>query len=342
MHLINAQEEINVDTLIRNLRLNFAVPDLPAFNALQSDPGNLLRPASPKEFSFIANQFFNGNNIIIPKSIAIEIAPIVLIRYNKLTLKDYQKNPILYNTRISLGTLRDSTNISHLAIGFRTTLINKGDIKNDKNLRKVIEDLRSINRNRNEYYDQQLIKLGKSEEYFANHPELRIKFDQEFDSIIHNTGQTIKDYKEYNSWNAEKLDIAFSFVGSSQDSASKHIKYNSFLAWITYARPVGKNGQILGGLNFNSYKVENSTYFDFSLQSRFYIGMNQLKGFVEGQYLHKNIDNTNNIIGRLGCEYHIYNGIWVDFNAGIYKGITHNTSDFVSSFRLIYAIPGNY
>jgi hypothetical protein len=342
IHQINAQEEIKVDTLIKNLRMDFAVPDLPAFNALQSEQSNLLRPSSPKEFSLIANEFFNGNNIIIPKAIAIEVAPIVLVRYNKLTLGDYQKNPVLYNSRISMGTMRDSNNRSRLAIGFRTTLLNKGDIKNDKNLKLILEDLRSENKGRNDYFDQELKKLGKSEEYFAEHPELQTKLNNEYDSIKSTVSQNVIDYKNYTYWNAEKLDLAFSFVGSSQDSIAKNIKYNSFLAWLTYAMPAGKNGQILAGLSINSYKKESSDFLDFSLQSRFYIGINQLKSFVECQYLYKSSDKSNNVIARLGCEYHLYNGIWIDFNAGIYKGITNSTSDFISSFRFIYAIPGNF
>jgi hypothetical protein len=340
--IINSQEKIAIDSLIKNLRLDFAVPDLPAFNALQSEPSSILRPSSPKEFSVIADEFFNGKNIIIPKSFAAEIAPIVIARYNKLTLRDYQKHPIIYNSRISIGTLRDSLNTSHIAIGFRTTLINKGDIKSDKNLRLILDDLQKRNKGRNEYYDRELQKLGKDEAYFADHPELQTKFSHEFDSIYNSSPQNIKDYKENKFWNAEKLDIAISLVGSSQDSIAKNIKFNSLLAWITYARPIGKNGQILGGLSLNSYKKDNQNYFDFSLQSRLYIGINQLKSFAECQYLYKNSDKTNNLIFRIGCEYYLYNGIWVDFNAGMYKDLTKNISGFVSSFRLIYALPGNF
>jgi hypothetical protein len=344
VHLASAQQEIKVDSLIKNLRLDFAVPDLPAFNALQSDPGNLLRPSAPKEFSFIANEFFNGSNIIIPKSIAFEIAPIVLIRYNKLTLKDYQNSPVLYNTRVSVGTLRDSMNISRLSIGFRTTLMNKGDIKSDKNLKLVFDELQARNKGRNEYYDQELKKIGKGDLYFAQHPELQKKYDHEFDSIysIYSSNpQNIKNHMENNCWNAEKLDIAFSFVGASPDSLLKRIKYNSFLAWLTYARPLGRNGQLLGGLFFNTYKDESTTFYDYSLQSRFYMGINQVKGFVEGQYLHKDSNKSNNIIARFGCEYNLKNGVWLDLNAGITNDLTNNTSDFISTFRFIYAIPGN-
>lgn len=151
----------------------------------------------------------------------------------------------------------------------------------------------------------------------------------------------IKDYKENKFWNAEKLDIAFCFVGSSPDSLAKNIKYNSFLFWTTYARPIGENGQFLLGLNTNFLNDDSSNYMNIGIPARIYIGTNMLKGFIEGQYQYKQKIETNNLIMKLGCEYNLYKSLWIDFSAGIYKDLTNNTSDFISSFKLIYAIPGN-
>jgi hypothetical protein len=173
--IVSAQETVPIDSLVKNLRLNFAVPDLPAFNGLEGEPSNLLRPSTPKDFSIVANEFYNGSNIIIPKTIAIEVSPITLMQYNKLTLQVYQKNPTLYNSRVSIGTYRDSTNISRISLGYRTTLVNKGDIKNDKNLKELINHLKDINKSRNEFYESELERLGKTEFDFATDTLLQKK-----------------------------------------------------------------------------------------------------------------------------------------------------------------------
>lgn len=344
--IIKAQKTESVDSLIKNLSLNFAVPDLPAFNALDVEPSNLLRPSTPKDFSIVTDEFYNGTNIIIPKTIAVELAPITLMRYNKLTLNDYQKNPVLYNSRISIGTLRDSTNVSRISIGLRTTLINKGDIKNDKNLKKVMDYLRDKNKSRNEYIDKELKRLGKTDIEFANDEELQKEINASFEKIYlaKNDSLTtlIQDYKKNKLWNAEKLDVAIAFVGSSPDSIAKNIEYNSFSIWITYARPIGENGQFLIGGNVNFNKLDSVNYTNFSLPARIYVGTNEIKGFVEGQYLYKQHEKSNNAILRLGCEYNLYKGLWADFSAGMYKDFTSNSSKFISNFRLVYAIPGNF
>lgn len=344
--ITKAQETVSVDSLIKNLSLNFAVPDLPAFNALDVEPGNLLRPSTPKDFSIVTDKFYNGTNIIIPKRIAVELAPITLLKYNKLTLSQYQRNPVLYNSRISIGTLRDSTNVSHLAIGFRTTLINKGDIKNDKNLKKVLDYLHDKNKSRNEYINNELIRLGMTELEFANDEQLQNELNASFDKIYAGKNDSlnnlIQDYKRNKLWNAEKLDVAVSFVGSSSDSLAKNIQYNSLLFWITYAMPLGENGQFLIGANVHFNKIESTNYTNFSLPARMYVGTNEIKGFVEGQYLYKQYEKTNNAILRLGCEYNLYKGLWADFSTGVLKDFTINSSKFISNFRLVYTIPGDF
>jgi hypothetical protein len=341
---INAQEVLPVDSLVKNLRLDFAVPDLPAFNGLEREEGNLLRPSTPKDFSIVANEFFNGFNIIIPKIIAIEVAPITLIRYNKLTLQDYQRNPILYNSRISAGTYRDSSNLSQMSLGYRTTLINKGDIKSDKNLKELMVHLRNINRTRNEFYDSELERLGITEFEFATDTVLQKQLEDSFNQISSyrdSLQSLLMDYRENKYWNAEKLDIAFCIVGSSPDSAARNIQYNSLWFWTTYARPVGENGQLMWGINTTFFKEDGSKYTNIGIPARFYFGTNMLKGFIEGQYQYKQKAETNNLIMKLGCEYNLYKSLWFNFSAGIYKDLTNNTSDFISTFKLAYAIPGS-
>lgn len=326
------QLNVNLDSLFSNQ--NFAVPDLPAFNALEIEPGNLLRPSSPRDFSIVASEFFNLGSIVIPKSMAVEVAPIVLMRKNKLTLEDYQKTPILYNTRVSVGTLRDSLNVSRVAIGFRTTIINKGDIKGEKRLAEVVNFLRDKNASRNEFLDNS----GYNNFHFAENPSLADSLNREFDKLYAEKEKRAKDILDLKTWNEERLDFAIALVGSSQDSIAENINFNSLHVWLAYGHPLGSNAQLLVGTNLRAHIDNKSYFFDFSLPVRAYVGTNTLKGFAEGQYVYKQNIKTNNFIVRLGCEYHIYKGFWLDFSAGLMNNYTMKTSTFTGNIKLFYAI----
>lgn len=341
----NQAQNFNDSTILyKNLKLNFAVPDMPAFNALEKEPSNLLRPSTAKDFSIIGNQFLSGTSLVIPKSIAIELAPFALMKYNKLTLKDYQEHKFFYNSRISIGSYRDSLGSgSKLGIGYRVSLIDKGDIKHDKNLSKLYEVLAKIKNERVKIMDSIMDKRKITPDKLAMDDKILKELEAEVDSLVKKKQRDaslpmIEDYLD-SAWNDQRLDLAVSWVGASPDTLVKNIHFNKFLFWLTYAHPLKKSGQFLIGANLQYIKKDS---IDFSIPMRFYAGNNQLKFFTEGQFLYKQrATPTSNLIIRLGCEYNLYSGMWLDFNAGIYKDFVNNTSHFVSNFRLLYALPGN-
>jgi hypothetical protein len=340
---VNAQE-VRPESLVKSSKLNFAVPDLPAFNALKTEPGNLLRPSSPKEFSIIADQFYDGSNIIVPKSIAVEIAPITLLKYDKLTLEDYQKHPILYNSRISLGSLRDSINLSKLALGFRTSIINDGDIKSDKNLTVIFNYLRNINNARTGFYTNELKRLNLTRETLSRktfRDSLDIRFNNLWFSKNDSLEKIIRDYIDCKTWNARKLDVAIAIVGSSPDSLAKNIAFSSITGWITYAHPINDYGQFMVGGNVVVYGPGNSNDIEINIPFRIYVGTNKIKGYAGGQYSFRNNTQTNNILFDLGCEYYIGKGFWLNFSGGFEKDIANDRSKLVSKLKISYAIPGN-
>lgn len=336
-----AQNTMNLDSLVK-LNFNYAIPDLPAFNALETEPSNLLRPSSSKDFSIVANEFFDGKNIVIPKAIAIEIAPIKLMKQNSLTLSDYQKSPALYNMRISIGSLRDTSNISKVAIGIRTTLIDKSDIKSKENIEKVYAFLNKKVMAKNKFIDDQLDIMDISEEEYAESPEIQSKIDSLYSALQSTTLKAyLKEHSKYNNWNEEKLDIALSLVGNSPDSIFQNIRFNSLVFWVTYANAIGKNGQILLGGNTRYYNENSTKYFDITIPVRYYYGSNFLKGYIEGQYSYKQNVKSSYITYRMGCEYHLHKGLWLNFGAGVANDITSNSSKFVSNVKFVYAISDN-
>lgn len=354
---VTTAQEFTLDSLVSRIPVKYAVPDLPAFNALGNEPADLLRPSTAKDISITANEFYDGKNIIIPKTFAVEFSPVKLIKGNRLTLQDYQKSAAWYNSRISLGTFRDSFNISKMAIGFRTTLIDKGDPKSEKNLQNIFNVLKDKNKFRNFYLSYAV------RQWAGEHPGVDVAsladslyqvINAEFDSLLisksdklteirnlyeaDNLEPVIEKFENNSQWNAERLDIAIAAVCASPDSLAKNLKFDAFCAWITYAMPIGEKGQFLLGANAGSNMLNDNFYWNVSVPVRIYIGSNDLKGLAEIQYLYKQQYNDNKLFARLGCEYRLHGNIWLNFTAGIQRNFTDNSSDLVSDFKIIYGI----
>ena len=109
------------------------LPDTPAFKALGSEPSNLLLPSKPDELSAVFSEFYQGNHFIIPKDIAFEFAPALLFKKEPITLNEFIDNQVLYTSRISIGTKRDSTGLSRLAFGLRISPIDETNLQNNRN-----------------------------------------------------------------------------------------------------------------------------------------------------------------------------------------------------------------
>jgi len=144
--------------LASQYRVNFSIPDAPAFKLLGADPSNILKPASVRELAIGFSEFLGSDNsIILTKSFALEFSPGLLIGGKKLTLKNYQKNPWMYRTRISIATNQseNENKATTLAFGIRVTKTDESDLRTKKNyeeestrLAKQINDYISIERKR--------------------------------------------------------------------------------------------------------------------------------------------------------------------------------------------------
>lgn len=116
------------DKLSDKYKLDFVIPDIPAFKALNIDPSNILRPSDVKKFAVMLAPFYNNGNPGIPKNFALEFSPWKLQSKNWL-LSDYYKSGIKrlsYNSSFSLGAVSDSTDHpSKVAVGYRFSLLSK-------------------------------------------------------------------------------------------------------------------------------------------------------------------------------------------------------------------------
>ncbi|MEP2773086.1 MAG: hypothetical protein ABJH05_13125 [Fulvivirga sp.] len=336
-------------TLVKNFRLDFAVPDMPAFKMLGTNPSNILRPSSPQALSLMISEFGGGDELILPKSFAAEIAPYILIKSGSLTLDDYDKNSEIYSLRLSIGTERDPENnsTSRLAVGARMTLMDEGDLKNDKEYRDyVLKFLSNKSIIKDKFQSEFLIQNNLTIQTVVQNDSLRQemsdfiddkldKYEQNFDYRL----DTLKQGFKQRNWNKKKLDVAVGMLGSSPDSLAKNVEFNKFSLWSTYGSPVGKNGQLLLGFNYNYFSNDSTEYGVTSLTSRLYGGSNSYKGFGELQIKRDENLESNFIYMALGGEINIKDGIWANISAGLERNWTDNNSAFVSHFDLRFTIP---
>lgn len=372
--IINTQQVDDVkqvtkdDTsLVRNFKLNFAVPDQPAFKVLGTESSNILRPSSSEVVSLVTSNFLQGITPVLPNSFSMELAPLMLIKSNSLTLQEYDKNSILYSTRISIGTSlgNKGSNSRNLGLGARVTLIDKGDLKNDAAYREQLYKLTANlvaddNRLKQEWLKANDLTIQEvvTNDSLNNAMEAYI----ETESIRYN-GKSFqqrlailkKDYRTKN-WNKQKLDVAAAVLLNSEDSLIKNLKYNSTEVWVTYALPVKTWGQLLIGLNYanvNHYTLLTDTFDiavanNVSISSRLYGGTNRFKGFLEAQYelSATEFDNIHTILINGGSEFNITDGIWIGASLGVDmrkdKTLTSFNSNVVGNIDIKFTLPENF
>jgi hypothetical protein len=351
---VMAQNPVN-DPFVNQYRTNLAAPDISAYKALQIDPSKILRPSNTKEISLIVGDLFRNGNILIPEALGIEIAPWLLA--SRKTLAEYRQSSMvrfLHRTSFSVATKRDNAGdfTSRIAFGVKTSFVSKeGDVKMDtKRLEEIFRRQAITLKTRNEYLMNFLKEKGYTPDKMDN-PEVQAEFDtyvkerfNEEEPLNEYISKVVEDFKQKN-WNHRRLDIAFTFTGSSRDTTinlppSNELRYETLSLWATAALPVKKWGQLLIGTQAEFVpERKDSLQFQIALPVRLYAGTNRIKGFAETQVTFT--DTWNNYLFNAGTEFNIRDGFWINLSAGI------STSDFenpvmVSHFDIRFTIPEKF
>ncbi len=337
----------HADSLVKKYKLNFAMPDFPAFKSLGTEPSNLLRPSSIKDFGFVSSEFFNGGSLTIPGSFAVEICPILFTNVNTLTLSQYQKNNAWKSSRFSIGATRDSLNTSKLSVGYRISLINKGDLRTDtKAIKSLNSRLMEQSKTRSLLRNQFLIEHEILPFDITDSIELLVDLYIENKIAVKNAqfALEVKEFKiryKDEHWNAEKLDVAIAVVGQSPDTLLENIGYSSLSFWATYARPLfkGTSSQFLIGLYYQNYLLNAKNFSTLSISNRNYMGSNRAKVFIEEQVAYGSLTEGVSLLLNIGAEVNIKDGIWLDFSAGTTRNVAENSSKLVSQIRFRYTLP---
>ena len=323
--------------LIKNYRLNFPVPDQPAFKIFEGIPSNILRPSSVTDLSIITSSFVQGGSLVLPETFALEIAPLLLAKSNNVTLTEWQKNKVLNSLRLSVGSQKTNFNGVtgyNLAFGTRITLVDKGDIKTDISFQDSIFDItaektRLENNYKLEYLETNNINAITLalDTVHARKAEIYIqtKLDEHFgNDYFENRLIALKEKYRTENWNKEKLDLAMAVLTNSADSLVNNIHFSTLGFWCTWALPIKKWGQAIIGAHYSYEKLDSLvedeiSTFDkqkLSLAGRVYFGTNKIKGFIEGQLYWQNLSAKQNALINLGSEFGLFDGIWITFNAG--------------------------
>ena len=362
----------DIDSLtLSKLKLNFVVPDMPAFKALGTEPSNLLRPSTPQALAVSFSEFYQDKQAIIPKAFAMEISPSLLFesKSNKSLkeFKKYSENGWLNSFRISLGSSTDSTlspSGRNLALGFRINFINNGDLATDKVYQeKILEELRNFRKSIDqEVRNKFALSKGKVfnpnkdidslDIFISNNKTEFNKYLSEQSQIQFANSARLKELKEQykkENWNANKLDFALAVLTSSPDSIAKNIRYNKTSLWLTGGIKIKNHSQILIGVYAQSYQnlldKDNSTkdkfYYDIAIPARYLVGTNRIKGFLESQYKYAGNIESNQFLVNLGAELNLTDGLWINMYGGL-NFDSKNSSNLITNFSLKYTLPENF
>jgi hypothetical protein len=337
--------------LVKNYRLNFAIPEHPAFDIVGSNPDNILRPANSNElFSLIYSDFLTQKTPIIPKNISLEFAPAQLIGINKVRFDEYRDNNlkrILCNMKVSVAakTSGNADSLKNLGIGLRLTWVDKTAlVENQDYIKELIDQTTDIVLLRDRYLNDVVIGRMKyngtiiSYESIAKNDEVKAFVDEEFRkhtaAVKGSEFLTIKNRKKYKNemWNKAKFETAIATRVTSPDSLIKNSHYSKITIYNTFAFPIKTSGQGLIGLNYSNElvdsvktfmtdsattnrKIQTSSVSLVNLSSRFYVGTNSFKVFFEGSCKF-NLQHSIKPSVNFGSEFLLRDGIWGIINLG--------------------------
>ncbi|HTJ50917.1 MAG TPA: hypothetical protein VL443_15750 [Cyclobacteriaceae bacterium] len=326
--------------------LDMSVPDVPALKAIGSGTTNLLKPSDVKEFVAAFDAFNTNGSITLPKSFAIEFSPGKALSKD-WSIDSYQKNPLkyfLYNSALSIATNegnKQSNFGDHLSVGFRFSWAEeKGDILRDKAFitSTAVPLFGSIHSRRVQIEDNYKAKKGipPAMPLTTKQKEDVLK-EMESDEI----GEMVKKYSQDN-WNATRIDIALAWTGETIDSLAENLHASSFAFWTTLAFRLGSHGQFIVGPNFHWFKTGDveGKKIETSIPTRFYIGSNNIKGFIEYELKIvklQNDEDQNSGTFNSGFEFRVKNDFWITYSAGI-KNFFDSDSKFVTNLKVNYAL----
>lgn len=301
----------NLPQMAKELAPNYAVPDAPAFNILNENPDNILKPSSVKDVGIAFADFLGEDErITLPKAFALEFSPALLINGKNLSLEEYQKNDWLYRLRVSLATKRqEESTATDIALGIRFSTEDESDLRTNPD---YITDATNLTQKIQKLYDKRRLELG---------PTATIEEIEDDRALKEEKKLLIEEFVaawEENNWNADITEYAFAAKASSEDSLAKNLEFKRISVWYTKAKKLSTWGQYLLGVYGNYEKRPDSDKYESSgsLMARLYAGNNRFKLFAEAQATLIDDQKPKWLIDS-GLELKAAENLWIDLTAGI-------------------------
>ncbi len=297
------------DTLERKFRVDFAIPDAPAFQLLDLDPSTILRPTTVREFTIAFSDFASsGSSITLPGAFAVEFSPGLIINGRTLSREAYEQHATWYRLRVSAATRRASGAAAptEVAFGLRTSFVDDSDLRCNKD---YVLKATSTTDKINEIYLQARLRAG---------PQGVISLNEDERQQVRELNEQLKATWADEKWNKTVFDVALGAKGEAKDSTGKGFEFISIAGWASYSLGVSDWGQCLLGCKLSGERDSMSNKFLFagSIAGRVYLGSSTFKGFLEGQF--SKVEKQNfTVLANSGAEANLWKGGWLTFSGGL-------------------------
>lgn len=318
---------------IREGELDLSVPESPAFTVLGVSPETVIRPESPRTF---ASSLLNGvdQNGNFQTGVAIDTAPYMLFAGNKVTLKQYREHfptRMLARTQVSFATTKgttDSDQSARLALGFRVTIVDRGDPRRD---RTFAEDLGRA-------ASEVMVRLGPVP---PKDDKAKAEWIQTVESELEKASAPIREAQKKRSWNRTAWTIGGAPSWISDTGSSNDFSWNGGGVWTSLAygfegtKGLEDHAQVILHAR---YRVDEMVPTDpdsmlFVKQNtaiygaRMRFGSPNVIGSIEGAFLQarpSNMPAENFLRITAGLERRLSSDLWLQLGIGGESGRREN------------------
>lgn len=318
------------DMRAADARLNFAVPEAPAFAILNYTPSVIIRPSTTREIALAVADWIRGGSVL-PRAFAAEFSPGLLIGGRSLTIKKYNEEPFWYRTRISVASRSadDNSGRTQASLGLRFTLLDEADPRTDA---EFLEGLTTLAVNINRAVGRRVLDTPPTGTgpVVVDDPDL---------SALELELEQLRIRQREDRWNASVAEAAAAVRFGSADSLARNARSEKYQAWLAGAFGVKEWGQFMcnltGSLERGAGGMMDST--SLALNSRFYFGSNDLKVYGEGQI--SAISNSPaHYLFTVGGEFNPVSSFWLEFMAGFEK-LGNYPAVIRTSFHVRWSLP---
>lgn len=311
-------------------RLNFAVPDAPAFAILNYSPSVIIRPTTTREIALAIADFVRGGSVL-PRAFAAEFSPGLLIGGRNLTINSYNEQPFWYRTRVSVASRSadDNSGRTQASFGLRFTLLDEADPRTDP---KFLDSLATIALNINRAIGRSVLETPPTGTgpVIVDNPDVQ---------ALELELQQLRVQQREERWNANVTEVAAAIRFGSADSLARNARSEKYQAWLAGAFRVQQWGQFVfnltGSLERNAAGVMDST--GIAMNARFYFGSNELKVYGEGQITAIGSSPALYLF-TLGGEFNPLSSFWLEFSSGFEKS-GRNPAVIRTSFHVRWSLP---